>query len=52
MKIEVIRRATDYIAQFAHDPGFWEVGKTFEEALGKLLISQQQRIGVKIEFYN
>ncbi len=49
MKIVVERRSNHYHAAFAQDRGRWADGKTEDEAVGKLVRSHGEALGIRVE---
>ncbi len=49
MKIVVERRSNHYHAAFAQDRGRWADGKTEDEAVGKLVRSHGEGLGIRVE---
>lgn len=50
MKIIVIEGVSDYQARFELIPEGWQAGDTIAEAVGRLVMSQQRRLGFTVEF--
>jgi len=49
MKIEIRKRSDDYHAQLEGHPEIWDCGKSWQAAIGNLIMTHKEWFGIEIE---